>query len=320
MATRTAFSSALRPVRPACDAISAAPLPAFMPRRFYSVGTPNRRPTNRWIWWMLTGATTAGTCYVLGAKYPPRAIPFIFSPYSTNASDMSADEAAAHCHEIERAMHSLPIVQEHLSRSFEYPSAKEVREKHGITYDTELANRETADYAILRPFVHVPPGRLETQLTAGSLRGAHMFATTPMIFSKTQAGVRSGGGTEGDGFVVLHLGKNLCGYEGVVHGGLIATVFDEALARTAFYGLPSNVGVTGKLELRYRKPVVADRFYVVETEIVERIGRKCFVNGYLLEPKSRSVLAEANGVFIEPRWAKYASWVGGVNIRKQLEK
>lgn len=269
---------------------------------------------------MLTGATTAGTCYVLGAKYPPRAIPFIFSPYSTNASDMSADEAAAHCHEIERAMHSLPVVQEHLSRSFEYPSAKEVREKHGITYDTELANRETADYAILRPFVHVPPGRLETQLTAGSLRGAHMFATTPMIFSKTQAGVRSGGGTEGDGFVVLHLGKNLCGYEGVVHGGLIATVFDEALARTAFYGLPSNVGVTGKLELRYRKPVVADRFYVVETEIVERIGRKCFVNGYLLEPKSRSVLAEANSVFIEPRWAKYASWVGGVNIRKQLEK
>ena len=114
--------------------------------------------------------------------------------------------------------------------------------------------------------------------------------------------------------------RNLCGYEGVVHGGLIATVFDEALARTAFYGLPSNVGVTGKLELRYRKPVVADRFYVVETEIVERIGRKCFVNGYLLEPKSRSVLAEANGVFIEPRWAKYASWVGGVNIRKQLEK
>lgn len=97
-------------------------------------------------------------------------------------------------------------------------------------------------------------------------------------------------------------------------------MFDEALARSAFYSLPHHVGVTGKLELRYRKPVTADRFYLIETEVVETVGRKCFVAGFLLDPKNRDVLAEANGVFIEPRWAKYASWVGSVDMRKHLDK
>lgn len=31
--------------------------------------------------------------------------------------------------------------------------------------------------------------------------------------------------------VVLHLGRALCGHDGIVHGGLLATVFDETLAR-----------------------------------------------------------------------------------------
>lgn len=281
--------------------------------------TAPRARRGRPMLWLLGGATTAASFYVLGAKCPPPAIPFLFSPYSTQAGRLSDEDAQAHCAAIERAMQELPTVQEHIPRSYETPSATQMREKNGITYKTPLASQETADYVISRPFVNAAPGSLQAQFTAGSLRGAHMIATFPMVFSKTAHGTKTGGGNEGDGFVVVHLGKNLCGYEGVVHGGMIATVFDEALARNAFYGLPNNIGVTGKLELRYRKPVVADRFYIVETQIAERVGRKCFVNGALLDPETRTVHAEASGVFIEPRWAKYASWVGGVNVRKRLE-
>ena len=193
---------------------------------------------------------------------------------------MSEQETEAYCSEIEHAMHNLPAVREHISRSYEMPSATNVREKYGIKYNTPFAEIEEADYVITRPFVDAPPESLEAQLTAGSLRGPNMFASFPMVFSKTKQGVKSGGGTEGDGMVVVHLGKNLCGYKGVIHGGLIATLFDEALARSAFYSLPHHVGVTGKLELRYRKPVAADRFYLIETEVVETVGRKCFVAGF----------------------------------------
>jgi len=31
--------------------------------------------------------------------------------------------------------------------------------------------------------------------------------------------------------VVVHLGRALCGHDGIIHGGLLATVFDESLAR-----------------------------------------------------------------------------------------
>jgi acyl-coenzyme A thioesterase PaaI-like protein len=30
---------------------------------------------------------------------------------------------------------------------------------------------------------------------------------------------------------IVHMGRALCGHDGIIHGGLIATVFDETLAR-----------------------------------------------------------------------------------------
>lgn len=30
--------------------------------------------------------------------------------------------------------------------------------------------------------------------------------------------------------IIIHLGKKMCGHDGIIHGGLAATVLDEALA------------------------------------------------------------------------------------------
>ncbi|WFD18166.1 hypothetical protein MCAP1_000374 [Malassezia caprae] len=285
-------------------------------RRYLSTQTPN--PKGRSWLWLLPASFAAGACYLVGAKYPPAAIPFLFSPHTPHASIASDEEALEHAHEIETALHKLPAVQEYISRSYETPSAKRHREQHGVSYNVPFADPKMADYVIQRPFSSVDPVHLETMLTAGSLRGPHKFAAMPFVFSKTRGGAQRIGGREGDGLVVVHFGKNMCGYKGVVHGGLLATVFDEALARTAFFGLPNHLGVTGKLELFYRKPVRAERFYLVETRIAENAGRKCFVSGTLMDAHTRQVLVEANAVFIEPRWAKWISWMG-INIHKLLE-
>ncbi|WFD25416.1 hypothetical protein MNAN1_000378 [Malassezia nana] len=260
-----------------------------------------------------------GACYLVGAKYPPAAIPFLFTPYSPGKSILSDEEALEHVHKVEKALHQLPAVQEHISRSYETPSARRMREAHQIQYTVPFAEPGKADYVIQRPFAGKDPAQLETLLTAGSLQGPHKFAIMPFVFSKTAEGAQRNGGTEGDGLAIVHFGKNMCGYKGIVHGGLLATVFDEALARTAFYGLPNRMGVTGKLEITYRKPVRAERFYLVETGITESVGRKCFVSGTLLDPYTRQVMVEAKAVFIEPKWAKYVSWIGGANIRKLLD-
>ncbi|WFD46109.1 hypothetical protein GLX27_000738 [Malassezia furfur] len=96
-------------------------------------------------------------------------------------------------------------------------------------------------------------------------------------------------------------------------------MFDEVLARAAFYALPSMVGVTAKLEINYRKPTYADRYFVLESHVTDNEGRKSFVAGELREPGSSQVLATADAVFVEPKFAKYLTWFGGLNIRKHME-
>lgn len=45
------------------------------------------------------------------------------------------------------------------------------------------------------------------------------------------------------------------GYPGVVHGGVVAAMLDEVAARTAMIADRDRFMMTGKLEIRYRKPV-----------------------------------------------------------------
>ncbi|MBI4595711.1 MAG: PaaI family thioesterase [Candidatus Tectomicrobia bacterium] len=61
------------------------------------------------------------------------------------------------------------------------------------------------------------------------------------------------------------------GYDGVVHGGIIATLLDEAMANLLYLkGLDCT---TGKMEVRYRQPA--------------RVGSKIKILGQILEKRSK---------------------------------
>jgi acyl-coenzyme A thioesterase PaaI-like protein len=60
-------------------------------------------------------------------------------------------------------------------------------------------------------------------LTAGALRGPGKLATAPLIRSKKD---------ESETIAFVHVGRGLCGHDGIIHGGLLATLLDETLART----------------------------------------------------------------------------------------
>jgi len=62
----------------------------------------------------------------------------------------------------------------------------------------------------------------EHSLTSSILRGPGMLAVPPLAFVKTD---------ESEAVLILHLGRSLCGHDGIIHGGMIATIFDEALGR-----------------------------------------------------------------------------------------
>lgn len=296
---------------------------ALQTTRMYSYATPEqpKRKPGRGLFWLLAATFSTGLGYITGAKFPPRAIPFLFSPYTTNVKTMSKQDSDAHVLEIEAGLHKLPMVRELAEVSIETPSAQRTREAYGIARVAKKAvPAEEAEYLIVRPFTHAPQEALSRQFTAGSLRGPGMFATPPLLFSKTKRGAALRGGREGDTLAFVHVGQNLCGFEGVIHGGLIATLFDEALARAAFYALPSNIGVTAKLEVSYQKPALADRYFLLDAHVTENSGRKAFVHAELSDATSECVVAHADAVFVEPKFAKYVSWVGGVNVRKLMEE
>ena len=290
---------------------------ALPPVRPFSTAPPARRSMFMPI--AVTAAVSLGVGYLLAFKVPPSVSPFSLGHEPATELPMpNTPEAAAHMLEVEKGLYKQHLAEELMPSSYESPTAEHAREACGLPRTTK-GHADDAHFVVLRPFMRMPPEKIAHRMTGGMLRGPGGFATAPIIFSKTRKGAEELGGHEGDGSVIAHIGRNLCGYEGVVHGGLICTMFDEALARTAFYALPNNIGVTAKLEVNYRKPTKADQYVVIETKIVESVGRKAIVKGELRDANTHTILAEADGVFVEPRMAKFLKLFGGMDVRKMLE-
>ncbi len=88
------------------------------------------------------------------------------------------------------------------------------------------------------------------------------------------------------------------GNAGWLHGGLAATVLDHVCARAASAALGNRV-VTGRLDLRYPKPVLlADGPYRVEATAAEPRGRMVRVSGAILDQTGKPMV-EAQSLFVE---------------------
>ncbi|KAF8754480.1 Thioesterase superfamily [Rhizoctonia solani] len=115
------------------------------------------------------------------------------------------------------------------------------------------------------------------------------LAIPPLVFAKDD---------ESEAIAIIHVGRSLCGHDGIIHGGLLATLLDETLARNALLNLPAKVGVTANLSVNYRAPARADQFIVIHTHLDKVNGRKATV----------SVLA----LFVQPKYAHLLSAHGEV--------
>ncbi|KAF2735221.1 hypothetical protein EJ04DRAFT_492042 [Polyplosphaeria fusca] len=155
-------------------------------------------------------------------------------------------------------------------------------------------------YTASRPHLKIPPGMRSQSLTGGTLLGEDKIAVPPLQFTT------SDGSTY---FSLQWVGGALCGHPGMVHGGLLATLLDEGLARCCFPALPNKVGVTASLTVEYKKPTLAGQVLVLRAQTTRVEGRKAWVKGSIetlpREGEERGeVLVEAEALFIEPRGAK----------------
>ena len=86
------------------------------------------------------------------------------------------------------------------------------------------------------------------------------------------------------------------GFPGVMHGGLLALLLDEAMG-WAMYA-DRVFAVTAKMEMRYRRPAELDGPLVVRARVLTRRGRRMEVEGVICD-EAGDTLVEARGLFMQ---------------------
>lgn len=88
------------------------------------------------------------------------------------------------------------------------------------------------------------------------------------------------------------------GYPGILHGGIICTLLDEAMGRLLWAkGLKFP---TGKLEVKFRRPARLDATFCVEASILSWKGRAITCCAVLRDTILDEIVAEGKGVFLAP--------------------
>ncbi|ERT00264.1 hypothetical protein HMPREF1624_03635 [Sporothrix schenckii ATCC 58251] len=190
--------------------------------------------------------------------------------------------------------------------------------------EDELAAERIAEYLLDHPFVQklnndpdlkpthphykLPHLYRRGNLTAGTLVGPDLMAVPPLTWQDDR----------GERLVmIMHVGRGLCGHPNIVHGGFVATVLDEFMARCCFKAVPHGIAMTARLNIDYRAPTPAGSYVVLTAETVEVDRRKAVVRGRLQvlgdpadpDTETGALLAEAEGLFVSPREARALSAV-----------
>ena len=171
--------------------------------RLFPTAPPRQSRTSFLRTFLLVGTVSLGA-YTAGALFPHPYVAFIAPrPAPGPPSDPDSPASRAYTASLENTLQTLPLL--HALRTA--PDADD-------WYET-------------RPYQHFPEDRRVNNLSAGALRGPGKLALLPLVRAKRD---------ESEAVVIVHVGRGLCGHDGIIHGGLLATLLDESLARTVRAG------------------------------------------------------------------------------------
>ncbi|RDW76461.1 PaaI family thioesterase [Aspergillus mulundensis] len=174
-------------------------------------------------------------------------------------------------------------------------------EKHIQNHPLFVSLREDPAYVQSRPYMKIPEKIRDRSLTAGTLSNSGGIVVPPTAFYNNDTNTL---------VTFFYLGSRVSGHPGIVHGGFLATLLDEGMGRCAFPVLPSKVGVTANLNVDYRRPAMANSYFVMRAQVTKSEGRKAWVEARIEtlpeEGQEPDVLVEAKSLFIEPKNASMA--------------
>lgn len=97
------------------------------------------------------------------------------------------------------------------------------------------------------------------------------------------------------------------GFKGIVHGGIISALLDEAMWKSV-NGLSGSLTMTVKIEVRFKRPGIVGTTLVIEGEVTGKKRRVYETQGVVTDPEG-NVIAEATGLFMEVDKEKAARMV-----------
>ena len=89
--------------------------------------------------------------------------------------------------------------------------------------------------------------------------------------------------------------EKLQGFKNIIHGGIISTVLDEAMAKVL--NMKDYRAVTAEVKTRFKKPVPIQQKYTVKG-IFNRSSRNLLFTEAYLEDEEGTILAEAKAKFM----------------------
>jgi acyl-coenzyme A thioesterase PaaI-like protein len=187
------------------------------------------------------------------------------------------------------------------------PLAESVRELIDATVRTEM---DADAVAAAKAEIDSATARLRQKQTDGSFGVRYLASGERMAWGNAVVGLRNPiappveirrDGT-GKSACDFDLGAAYEGPPGHVHGGVAALVLDHLLGEPASDGI--NPRLTGTISFRYVRATRLGRLHA-EATTTHTEGVKTYAVGHLADDEGITV--EAEGVFIQPRWARDGS-------------
>ena len=142
------------------------------------------------------------------------------------------------------------------------------------------------------PSVRTPPSKRD-RTGAFEFEPHHCFACGEL----NEAGLHLELHTSPEGsWTELTLDPRFQGWDRVAHGGIVCTLLDEVMAWSVIGR--GTWGVTARLNVAFRRPIVTGRAIRAEGWVVEEHRRAHRTAGKVLDAATGEVLATAEGTFI----------------------
>lgn len=96
------------------------------------------------------------------------------------------------------------------------------------------------------------------------------------------------------------------GYLGMVHGGILSTMIDEAMS----WAITANsvIGVTGRMEISFRHPAAVGRPMIVAGRVLHLRRRVIDVEGEIRDSETQQLVASATARFVRVSQEQAQAW------------